>query len=454
MSTLADADNAALNERLTRRRAPAPVAPEPGPAPMVSRRLADVQAERVRWLWPGRIARGKVTVLAGHPGLGKSQVCASLAAIVTTGGRWPVDGTRADVGSVAILSAEDDAADTLKPRLLAAGADVRRVHVLDAVRCESRDGELVERGFTLADTAELAVTLAAIGDVALLVVDPISAYLGATDSHRNAEVRALLAPLSDMAARLGVAVVAVSHLNKGGSTDALARVTGSLALVAAARAAWIVARDPQDPARRLFLPAKNNLGADGAGLAFGIEPAAVEDGIETSRVAWRDEVVTVTASEALAAEHGADRRTDAPQRDDAEVWLRGALEGGAVAVGELQRDARADGLAWRTVRRAKDAIGARAARAGFGKAGRWTWSLPPAKGVQDGHRCPTTETVATNGESETASPLPGPLPPKAATIPGAGHLCAEGGHLSDAATHSPAAPCSPAEYAAASGYDL
>lgn len=428
-----------------------PAEAEGEPPPMLARRLADVQAEPVRWLWPGRIARGKVTVLAGHPGLGKSQLCASLAAVITTGGLWPVDRARAEVGTVAILSAEDDAADTLKPRLLAAGADVSRVHVLDAVRCLGRDGSTAGRTFDLAtDVAALAGMLERLGDVAMLVIDPVTAYLGGVDSHRNAEVRGLLAPLSDMAARLGVAVVCVTHLNKGGGADALARVTGSLAFVAAARAAWIVAKDPQDPARRLFLPAKNNLGPDSTGLAFGIESATVEDGIETSRLVWCAETVTMTASEALASEQGQDRRTDAPQRDEAEAWLAEQLAVGPVPSEDLQRRARADGVAWRTVRRAKDALEVSARRHGFGEGSKWIWELPEG---EDAHRrCPSTETVDAFDESKAGIGFAMRVSPKVATNSGVGHLRTHGELLKPVdEDHQAQRPCTAAEYAAARG---
>ncbi|MGK2941288.1 MAG: AAA family ATPase [Immundisolibacter sp.] len=408
------------------------------PVPVTSRCLADVTAERVRWLWPGRIPRGKVTTLAGHPGLGKSQLTASLASIVSTGGRWPVDHTRAEVGSVVILSAEDDAADTIKPRMLAAGADVSRVHVLDSVPVADASGESFERTFNLScDVGKLAALLEHLRDVALVIIDPITAYLGGTDSHRNAEMRALLAPLSDMAQRHRAAVVCVSHLSKGGGSDALMRVMGSLAFVAAARAAWIVAKDPANPTQRLFLPMKNNVGPDAAGLSFRIEAATVADGIETSRVVWDAEAVTMTANEALAVGERGDsdnNADDAPRRGEAEDWLQDALAGGPVASEELKRRARGDGFAWRTVERAKKSLGALARKHGFGAEARWAWELPTGEDRhidEDRHQRPLTQNdAAAFDENEAASPLSARISAKAATNAGAGGLRDERGGLS------------------------
>ena len=408
------------------------------PPPMAARCLANVKAEPVRWLWPGRIARGKVAFLAGNPGLGKSQTTASMAAIVTTAGRWPVDRTRAERGAVAFLTAEDDAADTLVPRLKAAGADLSLCHVLDAVRATDREGLPTLRGFDLSrDVSALAEMLTRIGDVRLLVIDPISAYLGGVDSHRNAEVRALLAPLSDMAARLGVAVVAVSHLNKGGGADALSRVTGSLAFVAAARAAWIVAKDPQNPARRLFLPAKNNLGPDGSGLAFEIEPATIDGGIETSRIAWHTEPVTITANEALAADGGPDRREEAPQRKEAEEWLAESLSGGPVPSADLLRSAGSVGISRRTLFRAKEALGVAAAKGDF--KGGWVWRLPDEECHLGAPRMPAPKTLAPFAESKAASGSSARVSPKSATVSGVGTL---------------GSTCTAGEYAAAKEVDL
>ncbi|MBK8131468.1 MAG: AAA family ATPase [Gammaproteobacteria bacterium] len=397
------------------------VAEQARPLPTVSRCLADLTPERVRWLWPGRIAKGKVTMLAGHPGLGKSQITASLAAIVTTGGQWPVDRHRAERGAVVILSAEDDAADTILPRMLAAGADTRRIHVLDAVRVVAANGETCERTFDLTrDIGALAALLDSIEGAALVVIDPVTAYMGGVDSHRNAEVRGMLAPLSDMAARYGVAVLGVSHLNKSGGGDALMRVTGSLAFVAAARAAWLVAKDPGDAARRLFLPMKNNIGPDAAGLAFRIESATVADGIETSLVVWDGEPVTMAASEALDAEGRRDDDVDAPQRGEAEAWLRDALDAGPVASEDLKRMARDDGMSWRTVERAKKSLGVVARKHGFDTAARWAWYLPDS---EDRHRRPPAQfEVAVFDESKATSHYGARVSPKTVTATGLGGL--------------------------------
>lgn len=153
--------------------------------PFLFRRLSDIEAKPVRWLWPGRIARGKVSILAGHPGLGKSQITASLAAIVTTGGQWPIDRVRCEPGNVVFFSAEDDAEDTIRPRLEAARADLDRIFILDAVL---DDKGTRPRAFNLkGDLPRLGQMLEYIGEVALVVIDPITAYLGDTDSHKNAD---------------------------------------------------------------------------------------------------------------------------------------------------------------------------------------------------------------------------------------------------------------------------
>src|SRR5258708_1275546 len=187
--------------------------------------IADVQPEAVRWLWPGRIPLGELTMIVGDPGLGKSQICASLASVVTNGGQWPVDRSRAEQGSVLILSAEDNVKHTICPRLDAAGAEVNRCHTLQAVKREADDGTHFEGGFSLAlDLAKLSVLMDELRDVRMVIIDPVSAYLGETDSHKNAEVRGMLAPLTTLADAHHAAILLVSHLTKSQSANALMRV--------------------------------------------------------------------------------------------------------------------------------------------------------------------------------------------------------------------------------------
>jgi len=339
------------------------------------RRVSDITAQPIRWLWPGRFACGKVSMIAGNPGLAKSTVTVSMTAVVTTGGRWPLDDVRASIGSVIFLSAEDDPADTIKPRLMAAGADTNKCYVIDAIPDTSKDGAPCLRSFNLqSDLARLETMIEAIGDVAMVVIDPISAYLGGTDSHKNAEVRAALAPVSEMAARYGVAVVCVSHLNKGGAGEALLRVTGSLAFVAAARAAYVVTRDKEDPSRRLFLPLKNNLGNDQAGLSFSVEGLTIEGDIETSRILWDREAVTVTADEAMQAVEADDGQTS---REDITAWLRDLLAPGRMKSSDVQAKAKQAGYAWRSVQRALKEGGFVSKREGFGQDIVSYWSQPP-----------------------------------------------------------------------------
>lgn len=342
------------------------------------RRASDVMAKPINWLWPGRIARGKATMIAGNPGLGKSQTAgAYMAAIVSTGGTWP-DGGHCESGNVVILSAEDDPADTGRPRLEASGADLSRVYILDAVVEGYRaDGSEAQRCFNLkTDLHRLGKMLEEIGGAALIVIDPITAYLGETDSHKNAEIRALLAPLSDLAAKHGAAVVCVSHMNKSASGEALMRVTGSLAFVAAARAAFIVAKDPEDDARRLFLPLKNNIGNDQTGLAFRVESAQVKSAaglIETSRIVWEPGTVTLTADEAMQQFAGDSEEKSA--QDDARLFLQSLLADGAVRAGQIKQDADGAGFNWRTVQRAADRLNIE--RHKDGMKGGWSWRLPP-----------------------------------------------------------------------------
>lgn len=356
---------------------------QPAQGSILYRRAADVRAMPVEWLWPGRIARGKVSLIAGHPGLGKSQVAAYMAGTVTTGGRWAVDEIRCEVGNVVFLSAEDDPADTIRPRLEAVGADLARVTLLESVVAGySADGQIQRRAFDLgSDVGCLETVLHEIGDVRLVVIDPISAYLGTADSHKNAEVRALLAPVSDLAQRCRVAVVCISHLNKGGPQDAVMRIAGSIGFTAAARAAYLVAKHPDDSGRRLFLPIKNNLGVDDTGLAFTVSPARVgctDDPIDTSMVVWDGEAVDMSADEAMATNRHEKAMT---RTDEAEEFLLERLASGPVEVATVRQEAARMGFTDKPLRVARERLGV--ITQSFEFQGKKYWRLPTANDALD-----------------------------------------------------------------------
>jgi putative DNA primase/helicase len=351
---------------------------------LIAQRASDVVIEPVEWLWPARVAIGKQTLIAGEAGLGKSQLSIGMIAAVTTAGAWPCNEGRAPLGSVIILSAEDGAADTVVPRLMAAGADLERVCLIRAVRGEDGKGR---RAFNLlADLELLERKIVEIGDVKLIVIDPISAYLGPKiDSHVNAAVRGALEPVGELAGRLRVAVVSITHPPKGTGATAINRFIGSIAFVAAARAAFMVTRDPDNEDRRLFLPVKNNLAPMGQGLAFRLEQRIVGDeskGIVASSVVWDGEPVAISVDQALQA-------TDAGNDDrsaTAENFLLDLLSGGEeIAAVEIKREAQDAGMAWATVRRAQKRLGIKPCRRvksgdGLGGRGHWYWSLPAGVG--------------------------------------------------------------------------
>lgn len=328
-------------------------------------RVCDIQRQELRWLWPGRIPLGKLTLFAGDPGLGKSFVTLDIGARVTRGKRWPDHTTTScEPGSVIILSAEDDPADTIRPRLEAADADLSRVHILRAVRRAKPNGETSLEHFSLeTDLVALQDAVALLGDVRLIVIDPISAYLGRTDSHVNSKVRSLLSPLAEIASGLGVAVVAVTHLNKNISS-ALYRATGSIAFVAAARAVWLFAKNPDDPGQRLMLPGKMNLAPDQTGLSYTLQE--MNPGFVA--VAWGG-VVSVSADVALQPERGEEKSALL----EAKEWLQDMLSAGPVSAKQIQKGAAAAGIAWATVRRAKAALAIIHRKSSFG--GGWEWAL-------------------------------------------------------------------------------
>jgi putative DNA primase/helicase len=310
-----------------------------GPA-LVAVRASEIEIVPVEWLWLRKMALGKLSLIGGEPGLGKSQLTAAIAAAVTRGNQWPCSQDRAPLGSVVIFSAEDDPRDTIVPRLKGAGADLDRIRIVSGVKGQSDRGVGIERSFNLQiDLPLLEREIQRVGDVRLIIIDPITSYLGRVDSHKNAEIRSVLEPVAQMAARHGAAVVGITHFSKGGGTSAINRFIGSIGFIAAARAAFVVTTDPDsdDPARRLFVPVKNNLAPRGDGLSFRIEQCLLDNEVLASRIEWGSDMVTRTADEILQA--------TSPTNDkltvEAENFLRELLIGGETLTEDVECEARA-----------------------------------------------------------------------------------------------------------------
>jgi hypothetical protein len=332
-----------------------------------------VAVEPIRWLWRDWLARGKFHLIAGAPSAGKTTTALALIAAITSGGRLP-DGTRAQRAPCIIWSGEDDPADTLVPRLLAMGADLSMVHFVGPV---TEDG--CPRPFDPAtDVPLLRERLADVPGVALLMLDPIVvAVLG--DSHRNAETRRGLQPLADLGHALDVAVVGITHFTKGTAMrDPVERVTGSLAFGAIARIVMVAARRTEEAGGGRFLArAKSNIGPDGSGFVFDVQPVELRPGIVTTRLLWGARIEG-EARELLAASATDSTMTESSDRhaaEDAAAWLAELLAEDEMAAPEVKKHAADAGFAWRTVQRAMKTAGVVSARTGFGPAAKYVWKL-------------------------------------------------------------------------------
>jgi putative DNA primase/helicase len=338
----------------------------------ILQKLIDVISEPVVWIWKYRIPLGKLTLLAGFPGLGKSLAACSIAAILSTGRYWPdrLSGPPPLRGSTIFLNYEDDPGDTLRPRLEAAGADLTRISILPTVRRrDAKTGKTKESLFNLEhDLLALELAIQRTPDCKLIVIDPISAATGKTDSNNNSEVRGLLAPLAKLAAKYKVAVLLVSHFNKTSGGPAINRSIGSIAFTAAARVAYGVVKDKTDPQRRLMLPIKNNLGPDSHGLAYRIVDSHLP-GIP--RVEWESVPCDTNIDDALSPlEFG----SPSPKRDVAAEWLIGLISNGPIPAEEIFNQARKAGIKPDTVRRASESLNIQPKKSGF--KGPWVWELP------------------------------------------------------------------------------
>ena len=335
---------------------------------------ASIKPVAIRWLWPGWLAKGKLHILAGAGGTGKTTLLLSLIATITTGGRWP-DGSRcSEPGNALIWSSEDDLGDTLVPRLTAAGADLSRVHF---IKCRVNAQGDADPFDPANDIALLRATVNEIGGVSLLMLDPIvSAVKG--DMHKANDVRRALQGVVDFAEQNLCAVVGISHFAKGGAGSSPAdRVIGSQAFSALARTVLVAAKEERSD-MRVLARAKSNIGTDEGGVSYTIEPCDIEDGIETTRVQWGD-VIEGSAREILGDVEACDEeRLD--DSDNPAEGLRRILSSGPLPSREAQRLMAVNGYTPKQTRKARENLSITTARTGYGAEMVSTWSLPQATG--------------------------------------------------------------------------
>jgi hypothetical protein len=341
--------------------------------------LSEVEPEQVEWLWPGRLPFGKLAVLDGDPGLGKSVVTLDVAARVSAGLELP-DGQPCERAGVVLLSAEDGLRDTIRPRLDAAGADSERIFALSTV-VEAKGGERV-----ISLTKDLAIIERAIERVGagLVVVDPLTAFLSEkTDSYKDQDIRRALAPLSGLGERTRATILIVRHLNKAAGGNTLYRDGGSTAIIGAARSGLVIAQDPEDSERRILAANKNNLSKAAPSLVFSVETAP--NG--AARVAWGG-TSTLTAGDILKEPADPEEKS---ALSEAKEFLSQELEDGPVAAEQVEKDARGAQISMRTLRRAKRELGVKSRK----QSDAWYWVLPPEK--REENHSTTVGTLGTVG---------------------------------------------------------
>jgi hypothetical protein len=341
--------------------------------------ITDFESRPVDWLWDGRIPLGKLTIVDGDPGLGKSVITnADIAARVTNGDSMP-DGSDGlpTQRAVVLVVAEDDIADTVRPRLEAAGADLPFVFLLPVKR--NSKGNVIP--LNIPDDLIRLKEAIEDSEAALVIIDPITAFLGEqVNTHNDASVRKALGPLKELAEETGAAVVMIRHLNKSGDAKALYRGGGSIAFSGSARSGLMVERVPNDPEGWCALAqVKTNLSRSVKSILYkvvSVHEFNEDFPYDVPVVQW-GEATELTADELFVKK---DARKNAPLRDEAKQFLFEVLADGPTPVVEVQEQAKGAGIAWSTVKTASVELGVvkNRERAKDGKKviKGWTWALP------------------------------------------------------------------------------
>lgn len=330
------------------------------------RALSDIKSEDVEWLWKYHIPLGELTLLIGDPGIGKSYFSYFLSAQVSRGGSWPDTPTELSKnGKVIILSTDEDPNYAIRPRADAAGADVSKIFILEG----SRDAEGRIKILNLTkDIHGLEDILEKDNDYRLILIDPLSDYIGHVDTHKYSDVRWALNPINAVARKYHVAIVGIMHCNKNTSLQVLYRIMGSMGFPSVARCIWLIAKDREDEEknRRFFSPLKNNLAPEQKTLAFSLKNLG-----KVGKVEFEGEPV----SDDFDIEEALVPVERASETKRAKRFLLDTLKDGALPTKEMKSAARDEAISWGTLRRAKDKMGSIKAFKESGVAGKWSWEL-------------------------------------------------------------------------------
>lgn len=328
---------------------------------------SDIEVERPRWLWPGYIPAGKITILAGDPGMGKSTISIDLVSRISQGTFLP-SGNRTIAGTCLIASAEDAAEDTIMPRLIAAGANIKRVSVIREVMIQD-EAHYLSFPRDLERLRDLVIAQGA----RLLIIDPMNAFMEkGTDTYKDQDVRLVLAPLESMAEETGVAILIVAHLNKKEESSTLYRVGGSIGFIGAARSVLAVSHTTKDNTKALY-SLKSNLAKRPPSLAYETESKRItrknegqwkgEDTIESSKIRWKGEIDFDPTQQTFVKE--------SESETEAQEFLRAILLDSEMPTQDIFSEARQAGISQTSLKKVKVDMGIKAVK----RSGKWCWKL-------------------------------------------------------------------------------
>lgn len=357
--------------------------------------LSEYQSGRISWRSRGRLARGKITVLDGDPGLGKSTLLTDWAARISRGDALP-DGEPHPERGIVLLSAEDDPSDTIRPRFEAAKGDSSKLLILNEVPMRDEEGNplFLANGqpkmgwFGFPNDCDLLRNAIVDMDAGLLIVDPLMAYFsGDVKSNSDQDIRRALSPLALVAQETGVSVIIVRHLNKSGGVNALYRGGGSIGIIGLSRIGLLLGRSKKEPDVRVLASVKNNIGPPAASLGFRLQSIP---GLDVARMEYIGEVAE-TANDLLLGDVTSD--ADADAQDEAGDWLTEYLKAGPRESTQILRDAATRGFGEKTIRAAKQRLKLKSRPGSY--QGAWTWELPvaPYREPSNGHKPTENEEV-------------------------------------------------------------